>query len=373
MNYATYIGIDTHKLSNSVCALQTSTGQVIEERLSSDPAQLIAWINSNIAQGSLTSPVLCCYESGPTGYKLQRSLEDAGFECIIAASSKLPHRSDRQKTDAIDAKWLAQMALSGAIRPVTVPDEALEALRELVCARGHAARELARAKQRIRSFMLRHSIVYTKTKRLWTKTFVSWAAHLTLPTDALQLIWCDLVEAARAADERKRALDDACASAIASDERLSFIDRCLRALPGIGPVCSLALIAKIGSAERFPSPHAFSSYIGLVPMESSSGQTTRRGGISKTGDGYVRRLLVEAACTSLRQKRLARVEEDVPAPVVFQAKELFRRIRARYEHLRDAGKRVSIIRVALAREIAQKVLVVFRLAEQLFNDRRKAA
>jgi transposase len=117
MRYFTSIGIDTHAKKNQVCAIDTKTGAMATAKLSADPAELIRWIESQ----NLKGPVRCCYESGPTGFGLARELNAHGICCIIAATSKLPYRADRQKNDRVDAEWLARMLDAGSVRAVMIP------------------------------------------------------------------------------------------------------------------------------------------------------------------------------------------------------------------------------------------------------------
>ena len=132
MRHSTSIGIDAHAKTNSVCALVHDTGEVREARLSSDPAELVAWIRAQ----RLPEPLRCVYEAGPTGFVLARALEEAGILCDVAATPKLPKRSDRVKSDRVDAEWLARMLESGAVRAVRVPSEREESLRHLSHLRG---------------------------------------------------------------------------------------------------------------------------------------------------------------------------------------------------------------------------------------------
>ncbi|MDQ0198686.1 transposase [Neobacillus ginsengisoli] len=69
----------------------------------------------------------------------------------------------------------------------------------------------------------------------------------------------------------------------------------LQSLRGIATITATSLVAEIGSFNRFASPKKLMSYVGLIPSESSSGETRRQGNITKTGNRHVRRLLVEAA------------------------------------------------------------------------------
>ena len=63
------------------------------------------------------------------------------------------------------------------------------------------------------------------------------------------------------------------------------------------PMVATTTVAEIGDLSRFENPRQLMAYLGLVPSEHSSGKNTKRGGITKTGNGHVRRALVEAAQT----------------------------------------------------------------------------
>ena len=76
----------------------------------------------------------------------------------------------------------------------------------------------------------------------------------------------------------------------------------LRSVPSIGPVTAAAFLAAIDDAARFPHAHQLEAYLGLVPREYSSGDTQRRGPITKAGHSRVRWLLIQAAVSILRRR-----------------------------------------------------------------------
>jgi hypothetical protein len=71
-------------------------------------------------------------------------------------------------------------------------------------------------------------------------------------------------------------------------------------IPGIGPITATALAATIGDATVFESGRHLAAWLGLVPRQTSSGGKERLGGISKAGDGYLRRMLVNGARAVMR-------------------------------------------------------------------------
>ena len=301
MRHSTSIGIDAHAKTNSVCALVHDTGEVREARLSSDPAELVAWIWAQ----RLPEPLRRVYEAGPTGFVLARALEEAGILCDVAATSKLPKRSDRVKNDRVDAEWLARMLESGAVGAVRVPSEREESLRHLSHLRGQLASRLREAKQRTSSLLLLTGTRYTLTRKMWTKAFRKWAKGSPM---------------AQAADNF--ALE--------------------------------ALVGEVGDLSRFRDGAAFASFLGLCPSERSSGQKVSRGGVAKTGSSHLRRLVVEAACAYEREGRgeTGPAGDAAPEPARACAARAARRLRRRYLDLRAAGKPACKARCAVARELA---------------------
>jgi transposase len=108
--------------------------------------------------------------------------------------------------------------------------------------------------------------------------------------------------------------------------------------PGVGPVTSLAMVLKLGPAERFGSAKQVGSYFGLIPSEASSGGKQRLGQISKQGNSFLRFLLVEAGQTA------ARLDP--------QLKRFYKRLAAR--------KNRGVAKVAVARKLATRLYLMLR-------------
>jgi transposase len=77
--------------------------------------------------------------------------------------------------------------------------------------------------------------------------------------------------------------------------RADETSRRLQSVPGLGPITASAIVATVGDPKQFKSGRQFAAWLGLVPQQRSSGGKERLGGISKRGDGYIRRLLVHGA------------------------------------------------------------------------------
>lgn len=128
----------------------------------------------------------------------------------------------------------------------------------------------------------------------------------------------------------------------------------------------MIILTEIGDFSRFPSAREYMAYLGLVPSENSSGERRRQGGITKTGNRRVRRILVEAAHSSRYRgpagKTVRARREAQPAWVTSIAERADRRLSARYHHLLETKPRQVVI-TAVARELAGFIWSIMRLCD----------
>ena len=217
----------------------------------------------------------------------------AGHDCVVVAPSLIPRKpGDRIKTDRRDAINLAKLHRAGELTPVWVPDQAHEAIRDLVRARQAAVRALRQARQQLSGFLLRHGRHYNRSA--WTQMHRRWLAGLIFEHAAHYIVMEDGIAAIEAATARRDRLDAHIEAALA-DWSLAPVVRALQALRGLALVAAATLIAELGDITRFDNPRQLMAYLGLVPSEHSSGNTRRQGGITKAGNGAARRMLIEAA------------------------------------------------------------------------------
>ena len=361
MAYRTSIGLDVHARSIAAAAFVPETGEVIQKSFPYDPWAVARWAKSQ------PQPAKCVYESGPTGFDLQRRLAEAGVECCVGAVSKMLRPSgDRVKTDKRDAVFLARMLAVGNVVEVAVPTEAMEAARDLARAREDCRRDLMRQRHLLSKFLLRKGIAYDSGKTAWTKAHRAWLSSLEFADACERLVLGEYLEGVRSLELRRDRLDAAVAERAAEPD-LAPVVSALRCLRGISTVTAFALAVEIGDFSRFPDARSFMSYVGLVPSESSSGEAVSRGKITRTGNGHARTLLVEAAWHHAR--RYAPMSPTAvadaaggSAAVAEAASRANRRLHERCAHLRSRGKPASVANVAVARELAGFVWALANLA-----------
>ncbi len=134
------------------------------------------------------------YEAGPTGYGLYGQIHGLGHDCQVVAPSMVPVRPGGHiKTDRRDATALATMFRAGELTAIWVPDDAHEAMRDLVRARHAAMEAVHRARQQLLSFLLRRGRIYP-TKSHWTRGHRRWLAEQRFELAAQQIVLEELIK-----------------------------------------------------------------------------------------------------------------------------------------------------------------------------------
>ncbi len=288
----TYVGLDVHKDTIAIALAEAGKrGEVREHgKIANTPAALKA-LTAKLARSG--HELRFCYEAGPCGYGIQRQLSAAGHGCVVVAPSLIPRKpGERIKTDRRDAINLAKLHRAGELTAVWVPDQAHEAIRDLVRARLAAVRTLRQARQQLSGFLLRHGHHYNRPA--WTLMHRRWLAGLSFDQAVHHIVLEDCIAAVEAATARRDRLE-AHIEAMLPDWSLAPVVRALQALRGMALVAAATLVAELGDMTRFANPRQLMAYLGLVPSEHSSGNTRRQGGITKAGNGAARRVLIEAA------------------------------------------------------------------------------
>jgi transposase len=349
----TYVGLDVHKKTVAVALAESDKrGEVREHGQIANTPEALRKLTNKLARSG--RELRFCYEAGPCGYGIQRQLTAAGHSCVVVAPSLIPRRpGDRVKTDRRDAVNLAKLHRAGELTAVWVPDEAHEAMRDLVRARLVAVRSLRQARQQLSGFLLRHGHHYHRPA--WTLMHRRWLAGLRFEHAVHHIVLEDSIAAIEAATARRDALT-AQIEAMVPSWSLAPVVHALQALRGIAPVAAATLVAELGDITRFANARHLMAYLGLVPSEHSSGETRRQSGITKAGNGVGRRMLIEAAWSYRFPARVSRElllrQEGLPAPIREIAWKAQLRLCRRYRRLAHSGKPANVVTTAIARELA---------------------
>nr|WP_301514641.1 IS110 family transposase [Halomonas sp.] len=248
---------------------------------------------------------------------------------------------------------MARLSRSGELTSVWVPTAEQEAIRDLTRAREDMKAAERRARQHLNAFLLRHSKPYSGKSR-WKAAHYRWLETVRFDSPIQQLVLQEYIENVREAERRVAGLEKQMRAALTEWSLLPVVEA-LIALRGVSLITAMTVLSELGDISRFDSPRQLMAYLGLVPSEHSSGGSRRQGGITRTGNGHVRRVLVESVWNyryPARKTRIIQQRAERTSPVVQAiAWEAQKRLCGRYRRLAATGKVQQQVTTAVAREL----------------------
>jgi transposase len=349
-----YLGLDVHKDSVTIAVLPEGAPEPVDvRRLPNEPKRLRKFIARWAEEGEIHA----CYEASGAGYVLQRQMREWGYSCEIVAPSLIPtRRGDRRKFDKKDAGQLARWYRAGELVTIRVPTEAEERVRDLVRCREAFQRDVLRARHRVLKFLARRGLVYRDGEN-WTQKHFRWLRELLQDETALpdydRVVFSEYFSVLEYQLQRRAELDRRIEEIAELDTYRPAVRR-LRCFRGIDTLAAMVLLSEVGDFRRFEHPRQLMAYWGLAPSEQSSGDTVRRGAITKTGNARCRHILVQAGWSYRNTPRvgeaLKRRQQDQPPSVITHAWKAQHRLHKVYRRL-EYRKNSRIAVVAVAREL----------------------
>jgi len=349
-----FVGLDVHAETIAV-AVAESGGEARSLGVIPNRAESVGRLIRKLGKAE---QLRVCYEAGPTGYVLYWQLSELGVKCEVVAPTLVPVKAgDRVKTDRRDAQKLARSYRAGDLTPVWVPDQAHEALRDLVRARLAAKRDQLRARNRLSKFLLRHGRRAPTGMSPWADRHLQWIRSQVHFEHRVQEItlgdYLHEVDHVAARLARLECSIDAAIQELPVKKRA--VIEALQSLRGIAQLSAVSIVAELGVLSRFEHPRQLMGYSGVVSRERSSGGRIRRGAISKAGNAHLRRIVVEAAWAYRHRpsvgKTLAVRQRNSSAAVTALAWKAQLRLHQRYVRLMGRGKSKQQTVTAVGREL----------------------
>lgn len=277
------------------------------------------------------------YEAGKFGFWIQRQLSGLGIDCIVINPADVPksQKDSLQKTDARDSKNLGLRLQTGVLRGIHIPDEQQEADRVFFRHRKRIWKDLTRSKNRIKGLLAFSGIDIPEQydNASWSHNFINWLkqlnckqisrrAALNYMINQMLFLRKELLEISTAIRKMMR------------EQRYKKNYYLLRTIPGIGPLTAASILVEIGDVKRFATFYHLNSFVGLLPMEHSSGETESKGMLTVRKHRQLRSDLVESAWTAKRtdpamtlyfQEQIKRKESKIV--IIKIARKLLNRIR----------------------------------------------
>jgi len=292
-----YVGIDLHKKDWSVTIY---FDKIILKRFTQPGSvkSLAAFLKREYPNADY----LCGYESGFCGFEVQRRLEELGIKCQVLHAADIPQTNKEkiEKTDRVDSRKIAKALSESSGNSIYIPDRDNERDRNLIRYYLTLKKDTARAKNRIKSLLNSYYIeIPEQIGKNWSKNFIQWLkeneevkdsarAALNLMISQLEHIRLVYLEATK--EVRK----------LQNDPKHKKLMELLTSITGIGPLIAIILITEIMDMKRFENKRKLNSYVGLMPMEHSSGEQEHKGKITVKRNKFLRAKLIEAAWISIR-------------------------------------------------------------------------
>ncbi len=322
------IGCDYHPSFQQIAFVDTDTGELQERRLL-HREEAEKFYRDLAAQGM---KVRVGMEASGQARWFERLLAELNIELWIGDATEIARKRERkQKTDRQDAQHILHLLLKEDFPQIWVPSWENRDLRQLLWHRHRMVQARTRIMNQLQAVALNEGV--RCKKRLWREKgreqlesfrLAPWASRRR--HDLLE--WLD----------RLNPTIGALSQAIEQEVEKCPEAQRLRTHPGVGPLTALAFVLIIGKPDRFQGGKQIASYLGLVPLEDSSGNRRRLGHITKQGNSLLRFLLVEAAQVTAR---------SLPE------------WRSKYVHLTMRRGR-KIAKVALARKLAIRLYWMMR-------------
>jgi transposase len=322
------IGVDFHPEFQQIAAVDTDGGELQEKRLP-HPAEAEQFYRELARRGV---PVRIGMEASGHARWFERLVAELHFELWIGDAAEIrTKRVRKQKTDRQDAQLILQLLLEDRFPQIWVPDWENRDLRQLLWHRHRMVQARTRIMNQLQAVALNEGL--RCKKRLWRERgrqqlesfrLAPWASRRRQDLlDLLDRLNPTIAELTQAIEQEV----EKCPAA-----------KRLMTHPGVGPLTALGFVLIIGKAERFSCGKQVASYLGLAPLEDSSGNRRRLGHITKQGNSMLCFLLVEAAQVTVR---------SLPE------------WRSKYFHLALRRGR-KIAKVAMARKLAVRLYWMWR-------------
>lgn len=291
-------------------------------------------------------PALVGIEACHTAHYWAREIAALGHDVRLMSPQFVKPYIKSQKNDAADAEAICEAVQRPTMRFVPVKSAEQQAVLLM-----HRTRDLLiRQRSSLISAMLAHFaefgvVIHRRVRDIDRLLFLLGKAQEGVPELAREMLGI-LATQLREIDARIQVVE----AQLMTWHRSNEVSRRLATIPGVGPITASAIVATIADARQFKSGRQFAAWLGLVPQQRSSGGKERLGGISKRGDGYIRRLMIHGARAIVGwRKRAARTSD----------------------HWIDGlmGRRhINVVTVALANKSA-RVAWALMVRESIYNHR----
>jgi transposase len=292
-----FVGLEDSKRTWKLCV--RCEGMIVDETsLPTDYENLRSYFGRNYAD----CEVVVIYEAGFQGFWLHDLLESDGIDCIVTPANKVTQEKDnRVKTDKIDARRLSRNLENGDYSSCWVPDRELREDRQISRTVTQIQRVIVSTKNRIRRFLDFHGLNGALPSGRWCDRRYQELGKLRLSRSLQVCLDIQLGLLSHLQELQDHLLGEL--RELAEKERYRDSVSVKRSFPGVGWLSAIRFTLEFADVSRFASDKELASWLGLTASEYSSGESIRRGRITRQGRSQVRAWLIECAWTAIRKDR----------------------------------------------------------------------
>jgi len=328
-----YIGLDTH-LKNWKTTIRV--GDDFFKTFSQNPVPKVLsdYLKKNFPKANYYS----AYEASFSGFWAHRELIKLGIKNIVVNPADIPttDKERKQKEDARDSRKIAEQLAASSLKAIYVPSLEAEGDRSMLRFRRTLTKEIARNKNRVKSNLYYYGIKIPEQfadKKYWSKRFTKWLQEVELPTESGRSTLTGIIDSVEFFRKKQYQVLKQIKE-LSQSERYKKNGELLLSIPGIGLVTAMSFLTEIEDILRFENIDKFCSFVGLIPMTSSSGERDVVGNLTKRQNKILRSLIIESSWIAIRndpalmmayQKLIKRME---PTKAIIRiAKKMLNRIR----------------------------------------------
>lgn len=296
-----FAGIDAHLKSWKITIMVDG---ITCKTFSQDPKAKVldSYLRTNYPGGNYYS----AYEAGFCGFAPHRDLLEHGIKNIVVNPADIPttDKEKKQKDDVRDSKKIARSLHNKELKAIFIPSMEIEGLRTLVRYRKTLIKEINRYKNRTKSLLYFNGFKLPAEmesgSKHWSKCYSSWLKDLKMPTAQSKMVLDSIIETVEHLRSRLLEINRQLRK-LEKEGRYSDTIALLRTVPGVGLIMSMTIITELENIERFGTIDKLCSYVGLVPLTNSSGESEKVGNIISRSNKQLRSMLIESSWITIRQ------------------------------------------------------------------------
>jgi len=328
-----YIGLDTHLKSWKATI---RVGDTFYKTFTQDPDSEI--LSKYLKKKFPGANYFSAYEASFSGFSAHRELNKLGIKNIVVNPADIPttDKERKQKEDARDSRKIAEQLAASKLIGIFVPDIEVEGDRAMLRFRRTLTKEIARNKNRVKSFLYYHGKTIPEQfadKKYWSKRFSKWLYELELPSESARVTLTEMIEVVEFLRKKQYGILNKIKE-LSQTKNYKINTELLISVPGIGLITAMSFLTEIEDITRFNNLDKFCSFVGLVPMTNSSGDHEAVGNITKRQNKILRSLIVESSWVAIKNdpalmlayQKLAKRMKPTKA-IIRIAKKMLNRIR----------------------------------------------